>query len=177
MIWPCNRPPRPRCSGISATGTPHRSKPRTTSQEIQVCARCHSRRSQLTDQAKAGDPLLDAFRPVLLTAGFYHADGQVEDEVYVWGSLLQSKMYQAGITCSDCHDPHSADLRLPGDQVCYQCHRPAKNYMVVDACHDHSFRVPRPDQSVTLGRKAFPNPRMPPWSEQACEILGSTVRR
>ena len=160
-----------------ATGKAQRSKPRTTSKEIQVCARCHSRRSQLTDEAKAGDPQLDAFRPALLSAGLYHADGQVEDEVYVWGSLMQSRMHQAGITCSDCHDPHSADLRLPGDQVCtqchtpdryatkahhfhpedstgascIQCHMPAKNYMVVDARHDHSFRVPRPDQSVTLG--------------------------
>lgn len=160
-----------------ATGQARRSKPRTTSHEIQVCARCHSRRAQLTDQAQAGDPLLDAFRPALLSEGLYHADGQVEDEVYVWGSLLQSKMYQTGITCSDCHDPHSADLRLPGERVCYQCHvparyatkahhfhpkdstgasciechMPAKNYMVVDARHDHSFRVPRPDQSVALG--------------------------
>ncbi|MBK1650204.1 tetratricopeptide repeat protein [Rhabdochromatium marinum] len=160
-----------------ATGQAQRSKPRITSQEIQVCARCHSRRSQLTDQTQAGDPLLDAFRPALLSEGLYHADGQVGDEVYVWGSLLQSKMYQAGITCSDCHDPHSADLRLPGDQVCSQCHAPdryatkahhfhpedstgasciechmlAKHYMVVDARHEHSFRVPRPDQSVALG--------------------------
>lgn len=28
---------------------------------------------------------------------------------------------------------------------------PPTNYMVVDARHDHSFRVPRPDQSIALG--------------------------
>jgi tetratricopeptide (TPR) repeat protein len=86
-------------------------------------------------------------------------------------------MYQAGITCSECHDPHAANVRLPGDTVCYQCHPPARyatkkhhfhaegstgascvechmlptNYMVVDARHDHSFRLPRPDRSVTMG--------------------------
>ena len=160
-----------------AMGKATRSQPRTTTKEIQVCARCHSRRSQMTDAVTAGQPFLDAFRPALLTEGLYYSDGQIQDEVYVWGSLLQSKMYQAGITCSDCHDPHAADLRLPGDSVCYQCHpsdryatkshhfhpedstgascvechMPSTNYMVVDARHDHSFRVPRPDQSVAIG--------------------------
>lgn len=159
------------------TGKAKRSKPRTTSTEIQVCARCHSRRSQMTDALMAGQPLLDGFRPALLNAGLYYPDGQIQDEVYVWGSLLQSKMNQAGITCSDCHDPHAADLKVPGDRVCTQCHpveryaskahhfhpeastgasciechMPPTTYMVVDARHDHSFRLPRPDQSVALG--------------------------
>jgi predicted CXXCH cytochrome family protein len=160
-----------------ATGKAKRSTPRTTTREIQVCARCHSRRSQMTDAVIAGQPYLDGFRPALLTQGLYYSDGQIQDEVYVWGSLLQSKMYQVGITCSDCHDPHAANVRLPGDTVCYQCHlsdryatkehhfhaegsagvscvechMPPTNYMVVDARHDHSFRIPRPDQSVPLG--------------------------
>ncbi len=159
------------------TGRAARSAPRETSREIQVCARCHSRRSQLTDETVAGQPFLDAFRPALLTQGLYYPDGQMLDEVYVWGSFLQSKMHDAGVTCSDCHDPHAADLRLPGEMVCYQCHEagryasqrhhfhpedssgascvechmPATNYMVVDARHDHGFRVPRPAQSVRLG--------------------------
>jgi tetratricopeptide (TPR) repeat protein len=160
-----------------ATGTASRSTPRGTTREIQVCARCHSRRSQLTDEVAAGQPFLDGFHPALLTEGLYYPDGQIEDEVYVWGSFLQSKMSKAGVTCSDCHDPHAADLRIPGDVVCYQCHSPDRyatkehhfhaagsvgascvechmpptNYMVVDARHDHSFRVPRPDLSVTMG--------------------------
>lgn len=161
----------------SATYKPKRSSPRKTTREIQVCARCHSRRSQMTDEIIAGQPFLDGFHPALLDQGMYYPDGQIQDEVYVWGSFLQSKMYQAGMTCSDCHDPHIADIRTPGDSVCYQCHlydryatakhhfhkeesvgascvechMPPTNYMVVDARHDHSFRVPRPDQSVTLG--------------------------
>ncbi|MBK1731839.1 tetratricopeptide repeat protein [Thiococcus pfennigii] len=159
-----------------ATGKAKRSRPRTTDKEIQVCARCHSGRSQLTDETVAGQPFLDGFRPALLTEGLYYPDGQMQDEVYVWGSFLQSKMHQAGVTCSDCHDPHAADLRLPGETVCYQCHRsdryatethhfhdpgsagascvachmPPTNFMVVDARHDHGFRLPRPDLTVAI---------------------------
>ncbi len=160
-----------------ASGRPVRSKPRQTDKELQVCARCHSRRSQFSDEASAGQPLLDAFRPALLEAGLYHPDGQIQDEVYEWGSFLQSKMHQAGVTCSDCHDPHAGKPRLPGDLVCAQCHAPERyaakahhfhaegssgascigchmpttNYMVVHARHDHSLRVPRPDLSAALG--------------------------
>ena len=159
------------------TGQVKRSEPRATAKEIEVCARCHSRRSQMTDEVFAGQPFLDAFRPALLTEGLYYPDGQIQDEVYVWGSFLQSKMHQAGVTCSDCHDPHSADLKVSGDGVCAQCHpaepyatkahhfhpegstgasciechMPATTYMRVDARHDHSFRIPRPDQSIAVG--------------------------
>ena len=109
--------------------------------------------------------------------GLYHADGQMLDEVYNYGSFKQSKMFAAGVTCSDCHEPHSAKLRAPADGVCLQCHAsdkyavaahqrheavnpplscaschmPARTYMVVDERHDHSFRVPRPDVSAKLG--------------------------
>ena len=55
-----------------------------------------------------------------------HADGQVRDEVYVYGSFLQSRMYQQGVTCSDCHEPHDLGLRAPGNDVCLQCHRADK---------------------------------------------------
>src|SRR5690606_23953828 len=34
---------------------------------------------------------------------------------------------------------------------CVDCHMPAETYMVVDPRRDHSFRVPRPDLSVSLG--------------------------
>src|SRR5207253_22605 len=44
------------------------------------------------------------------------------DEVYNYGSFKQSKMFAAGVTCSDCHEPHGTKLRAPGDNVCSQCH-------------------------------------------------------
>ncbi len=159
------------------TGNSTRSKPRATDHEIEVCAQCHSRRGQIDEGYEAGKPFLDYYRPALLVPPLYHADGQQHDEVYTWASFLQSKMYAKGVTCSDCHNPHSGKLRAEGNAVCatchlaskydteqhshhtpdsagaqcVACHMPTTNYMVVDPRHDHSIRVPRPDQSVTLG--------------------------
>jgi tetratricopeptide (TPR) repeat protein len=160
-----------------SAGVAARSAPRTSDREIEVCARCHSRRSQLTDQAQAGDPFENAFRPNLLEPALFHPDGQQKEEVYTYASFLQSKMYAKGVTCSDCHDPHSGGRPLPGNALCTQCHLATKydapahhfhrqntdagacvtchmattTYMVVDPRHDHSFRVPRPDRTVSLG--------------------------
>lgn len=146
------------------------------SNEIEVCAQCHSRRAQLTDDYEPQDAFLDGFRPALLDRGLYHADGQILGEVYVYGSFLQSAMATAGVTCSDCHEPHSTALRASGNAVCARCHLTstfdtpqhhhheanstgsqcvschmrAETYMVVDPRRDHSFRVPRPDLSATL---------------------------
>ena len=160
-----------------ATGSAGRSVPRATSTEIEVCARCHARRGQFSDDHVAGQPLHDAFRPALIEPGLYWPDGQMRDEVYNYGSFLTSRMAAQGVTCSDCHDPHGQKLRAPGNGVCAQCHlaqkfdapahhhhepgsegarcaachMPATTYMVVDPRHDHSFRLPRPDRSVSLG--------------------------
>ena len=68
-------------------------------------------------------PFLDDFQPATLDEGLYYPDGQIQDEVYVWGSFVQSRMHAAGVRCSDCHDPHRLELRAEGDGVCLQCHR------------------------------------------------------
>ncbi len=159
------------------TGNASRSRPRESNLEIETCARCHARRSPISDAYVHGRPLLDQYLPSLLTEHMYFADGQIDDEVYVYGSFIQSKMHHAGVTCSDCHDPHSLALRAPGNAVCTQCHQsekydqashhfhepgspgascaechmPPRTYMVVDPRHDHSMRIPRPDLSVELG--------------------------
>ena len=91
--------------------------------EIRACAGCHSRRQRLTEVARHGRPFLDDFLPARLDEGLYHPDGQIRDEVYVWGSFVQSRMHAAGVRCSDCHDPHRLELRAAGDAVCLQCHR------------------------------------------------------
>jgi predicted CXXCH cytochrome family protein len=91
--------------------------------EVDTCAPCHSRRSPLVAADRPGQPFLDRYRPELLRARRYHADGQQLDEVYVYGSFLQSKMYQRGVRCSDCHDPHSLTLRAEGNAVCTRCHQ------------------------------------------------------
>ncbi|HET7004876.1 MAG TPA: multiheme c-type cytochrome, partial [Candidatus Binatia bacterium] len=181
------------------TGNSVRSKPRASDHEIEVCAQCHARRGQIAEGYQAGKPFLDFYRPALLTGPLYHSDGQQRGEVYNWGSFLQSKMYASGVTCSDCHNPHSGKLRERGNTLCATCHLPSKydttahhhhkpasagaacvachmpaaTYMVVDSRRDHSLRVPRPDLSVKF---ATPNPcngchsnRDPRWAAAQVE--------
>jgi tetratricopeptide (TPR) repeat protein len=147
--------------------------------QLQSCAPCHSRRGILDSNFKPGDPYCDHFQLESLQDDTYFADGQIKDEVYEYGSFLQSRMYHKGIRCSDCHDPHSLKLKHPGNETCTSCHQhpagkydvpshhhhapgtagaqcvnchmPHRTYMDVDRRRDHSLRVPRPDLSVSLG--------------------------
>jgi Flp pilus assembly protein TadD len=158
------------------TGIAQRIEP-LNSQELDVCAGCHSRRKVIAKDPPAGAAFLDAYLPALLEPGLYHVDGQIDGEAFEYGSFVQSRMHHAGVTCSDCHEPHSLALREQGNGLCAQCHLPAKfdagehhhhqpgsagaqcinchmaskTYMVVDDRRDHSFRVPRPDLSISLG--------------------------
>ncbi|MEO6602774.1 MAG: tetratricopeptide repeat protein [Polyangiaceae bacterium] len=158
----------------SATGSP---TPRTQDGvEVEVCAPCHSRRTPIKEGFIASDPFLDSFEPDLLRAGRYHADGQVQGEVYEWGSFLQSRMYRSGVRCSDCHNPHSGKLYAAGNALCVRCHEPSHfdvaahshhatgkaplcidchmppaTFMQIDERRDHSIRIPRPDHSVEFG--------------------------
>ena len=147
--------------------------------QLQTCAPCHSRRGVLTEGFHGGDEFCDFYNLELLRDDTYYADGQIKDEVYVYGSFIQSKMYHKGIRCTDCHDPHSLKLKSPGNETCTSCHQhaagkydvpshhhhvpgtagamcvnchmPHRTYMDVDKRRDHSLRVPRPDLSVELG--------------------------
>ncbi len=153
-----------------------RDKP-TDPAGMNTCAACHARRATLSEARKAGAPLEDSHRLAMLTAPNFHADGQQREEVYVWASFLQSKMHQNGVTCMDCHEPHSLKLRAEGNALCTRCHNaaefdlpkhhrhvaggkgaqcvtchmPTQNYMVIHARQDHSLRIPRPDLSQSLG--------------------------
>ncbi len=145
--------------------------------EVETCGLCHARRGEFSEEWMPGRSLSETHVVSPLARDLYHADGQMRDEVYNYGSFKQSKMFAAGVTCSDCHEPHAARLRLSGDGVCLQCHSPdkyaaathhhhaganpplacaschmpASTYMVIDRRHDHGFRIPRPDLSVRLG--------------------------
>lgn len=145
------------------------------SKQPEACGRCHSRRGVIAENYEYGVPLADTHRPALLNAPSYFDDGQILEEVYVYGSFIQSRMYQAGVTCSDCHNPHSLQLVTgpepsdvcaqchlpttfateehhqhdPDDVACVDCHMPDRDYMQIDPRRDHSFRVPRPDLSVS----------------------------
>ncbi|RZN06474.1 hypothetical protein CWO91_29170 [Bradyrhizobium genosp. SA-3] len=164
----------------TGTLTPTRSAPPSAvRKEVETCGRCHARRGQLSEDWTPGRPLSETHRVSLLDRQSFHADGQMRDdeETYNYAPFRQSKMFAKGVTCSDCHDPHSATLKVPGDGVCAQCHAPTKyesaahrhhadsspppscaschmperRYMVVDRRHDHAFRIPRPDLSVQIG--------------------------
>jgi len=95
----------------------------TSPEQVELCAPCHSRRSELGDYNHSTVALLQSHLPSLLDEGLYHADGQILDEVYVWGSFTQSKMYANDVRCSDCHDAHSLQLKFEGNDLCLQCHR------------------------------------------------------
>jgi tetratricopeptide (TPR) repeat protein len=87
-----------------------------------ICAPCHSRRAEIGDYDHSQVGLLENTVPSLLREGLYHPDGQILDEVYVWGSFLQSKMYDSGVRCDDCHNVHSVKLHREGNDLCLQCH-------------------------------------------------------
>ena len=96
--------------------------------EINLCAGCHSRREQLgSSSPPVGSDFDDHYRVSLLRNGLYHPDGQIQEEVYVYGSFLQSKMHARGVKCSNCHDAHSYKLKLQGNALCTQCHNPGGN--------------------------------------------------
>ena len=157
-------------------------------QVVEACAYCHSRREPLKDGHHAQENYLDKALPATLRPDLYYPDGQILGEVYVYGSFTQSKMAAAGVSCLDCHDPHTTELLAEGDGVCLQCHNdspparfpslnagdyasethhrhalgsegamcvnchmPEKTYMVVDPRRDHSFRIPRPDLTLSTG--------------------------
>ncbi|MFA5955056.1 tetratricopeptide repeat protein [Hyphomicrobium sp.] len=184
---------------MAANGQAERSTPRITDKEIKACAGCHARRQQFSSDPKSVNRLFDAFRPTTLDADAYYPDGQQRDEVYTYGSFLQSRMYAAGVTCSDCHNTHSGKLRFAGNTVCTQCHAaerfdttmhhhhpigsdsskcvschmPTTTYLGVDARHDHSLRIPRPDPSIVLGTPNACNrchtDKSAKWAKEAVE--------
>ncbi len=93
----------------------------------ELCAPCHSRRSELVSSPPPGEPMLDNFLPSLLVERLYHADGQQLEEVYVDASFRQSLMFQRGVTCTNCHNPHTGKVKFKGNEVCVQCHKPDPN--------------------------------------------------
>ena len=154
---------------ISAeTGNAQRTPPGRPAREVEMCGRCHARRGQFSDDYVHGRPLGDTHRVALLDDGLYYPDGQMRDEVYEYGSFLQSKMFHRGVTCSDCHDPHSLKLRAPGHLVCLGCHA-AQKY----ATPTHHFH-PRARAAPTASAATCRPP--PTWWSTRATITASASR-
>ena len=155
----------------------HWQGPSRASVSMDTCFACHSLRTSLTDGFRAESVFLDHFRPEPVLPPHYQPDGQIDGEVYVYGSFLQSKMYAAGVQCIDCHDPHTTELKRSGNEICatchapkvydveehhrhlkgtagaacVACHMPGKTYMGVDFRRDHRFGVPHSPEAKRLG--------------------------
>ncbi|GIU31874.1 multiheme c-type cytochrome [Shewanella sp. MBTL60-007] len=150
-----------------------------SSQQLTACAQCHSRGVKLNESTDniQNNEYLDRQQLTLINSELYHSDGQIYDENYVYGSFLQSKMSQAGVVCSNCHNPHTGKIKMAEPALCLQCHSPThyasevhshhkagtegslcsdchmveEKYMQVDLRKDHSWQIPRPDLSEKIG--------------------------
>ncbi len=148
----------------------------TPSDQLNTCAPCHSHRTVLVDSLVHGGTFDESYRLSWIQEPLFFIDGHMREEVFVAGSFRQSRMFQVGVQCTDCHDPHTAKLLAQGDALCIGCHSPAvfatpdhshhanesdvrcvdchmpsRTYMVIDGRRDHSFSVPRPDMAYRLG--------------------------
>ncbi|MDZ7684489.1 MAG: ammonia-forming cytochrome c nitrite reductase subunit c552 [Gammaproteobacteria bacterium] len=141
------------------------------------CAACHSLREKLVAGNSHDGDFFAHYSPNFAQPPAYFADGQIREEVYVYGSFLQSRMHSEEVSCSDCHEPHSLEVKAsiddnslclqchdarysgpdhafhPGSAAvgCVDCHMPGRTYMGNDFRRDHSFRPPRPDLTISAG--------------------------
>ncbi len=164
-------------------------------EQLSTCGRCHSRRDRVGEW-HPGMNVTDHTALAATNPPLYYADGQIRDEVFVLGSFMQSRMHSAGVVCSHCHEPHSAQLRAQGDALCGQCHQaqvfsvsshhghepeqlvcvdchmPATVYMGVDARRDHRFGIPDP---VLSGQLNSPDPCADCHRDQTAEALAEQI--
>ncbi len=207
------------------TGLIVRTRDLDNKELLNVCARCHSRRSILGDYENDNSDLLNYMIPQLITQPMYHADGQILEEDYEYASFTQSKMFEKAVKCSDCHDVHSVKTLKDDNQLCLKCHRPdiydtprhhfhkmdeetgsnrlinrgkpeykkgtgaqcvnchmvGRFYMGNDYRRDHSFRIPRPDLTLSIGTpnacNDCHNDKTTAWSQTYMEKWYGTKKR
>ena len=117
-----NKSASPHYASAKDIGLPFDFKSFDSQAQVGQCVFCHSRRQTLGVGQQPGKPQLDTSLPATLRAGLYHPDGQIDGEVYEFGSFSQSRMYAAGVACTDCHNPHTGKVRIEGNGLCMQCH-------------------------------------------------------
>ena len=129
-------------------------------------------------------PITTTYRLTLPTeAAVFYPDGQMRDEDFNYTSLLTSRMGgKAGVTCLDCHDPHSGRTKLPveNNALCLQCHGPSprNNAPIIDPlAHSHHAADNKGNQCVSchmptttyMQRDPAPRPRLPQTGSAAHE--------
>jgi len=125
----------------------------STEELIDQCAYCHARRSSITDNGTTGDAYLNHFIPQLISSTYYHPDGQIKDEDYVFGSFTQSRMHNSYVKCTDCHEPHNLKTKQQGNLLCLQCHE-WKDY---DTENHHFHKKTGIDSDTVLTQNGFYN--------------------
>jgi tetratricopeptide (TPR) repeat protein len=113
----------------------------TSKQFIEACAPCHTRRTSLGVNDHRTAEFFQNHLPQLPVPPNYFSDGQILEEVYVFGSFAQSEMYMKDVICSDCHDSHSIKFKFEDNALCTQCHR-VEEYDT----HDHHFHKYKNEQ-------------------------------
>jgi predicted CXXCH cytochrome family protein len=135
-----------------------------------ACGSCHARRNEITGRFVPGERFLDHYRPVIPDeTDVFYADGQVREEDYEYVPFLSSRMYEMGVRCIHCHEPHTAKPRAAGIELCLGCHEgkidpaahshhepaspgaqcagchmPLTTYMQRHPRRDHGFTIPDP---------------------------------
>jgi tetratricopeptide (TPR) repeat protein len=95
----------------------------TKQQKFDNCGYCHSRRGELTADFQPGDDFFDhASLAIVDASDTFYPDGQIREEDYEFTAFHGSHMHAAGVTCLDCHNPHSGKTLLPGNYLCLRCH-------------------------------------------------------
>lgn len=89
------------------------------------CASCHARRDEFDHEFTVGNRFDNHFQLILpVQPGVFWPNGMQRDEDYCETGLRLSRMGKAGVTCLDCHDPHTGSLKLPQEDntLCLRCH-------------------------------------------------------
>jgi tetratricopeptide (TPR) repeat protein len=136
------------------------ARPFSADQWLGTCATCHSRRAELTGRFVPGDAYDDHYTLSIVDGSeMFHPDGQVHEEDYEYSAFLGSRMHAAGVGCGDCHEPHSARPRAPGNLLCMRCHDGSRNGApvidpVTHAHHplDPAYHAGMPDTAALAGR-------------------------
>ncbi len=125
---------------------------------MQTCAPCHGRNEALTASFQPGDNYDDHYRVTLpVDAAVFYPDGQQRDEDFNWTSIRLSRMGHAGVTCLDCHDPHTNQTILPAtdNRLCLRCHSAptpvafSKAPVIDPVAHSHHAATSTGNQCVT----------------------------